>query len=115
MSNMAEREGSVIYHCVRADDDFDTAAQSLFGLVRRAQEVDPGGPRYLCLDIEGHRNSKGGFDSDMFELCGEFLLGFLMRYLTEATTPLGRYSNSKPQDDDIPQTLQITPPDGSSA
>ena len=115
MSSMVERKGGVIYHCVQADDDFEAAAQSLFRLIRKAQEVDPGGPRYLCLDIEGHRNSKGGLDHDMFELCREFILGFLMRYLTEATTPLGRYVNSKPHDNAVPEKLQITPPDDTSA
>src|SRR3972149_6969279 len=66
-----------IYHVVYEHEDFNHAANALFTLVQRAQHLQPGKKRKLFLDIEGHRNSKGGFDADMLELQKEFLTDFL--------------------------------------
>jgi hypothetical protein len=76
-------------------------------LVRDAQERAPGQKRLLYLDIEGHRNSEGGFDADMLELQKEFLIGFLAQFLTEISAPLVKAENAKPQDNDIPPQLLI--------
>lgn len=62
-----------IYHVVYSHEGFEESAQILFKLVQRAQRVMPGKPRQLYLDIEGHRNSEGGFDADMLELQTVFL------------------------------------------
>lgn len=96
-----------IYHVVLAQEDFVTAARMLYGLVYKAQQESPDQPRILYLDIEGHRNRKGGFDEDMLELQKEFLLGFLMTYLTEVHTPLIAVRNNKLQINELHEDLVI--------
>ena len=76
-----------IYHVIYSHEGFDESAQILFKLVQRAQQTMPGKPRKLFLDIEGHRNSDGGFDADMFELLTVFLPDFLARFLTAICCP----------------------------
>ena len=62
------------------------------------------------MDIEGHRNDEGGYNRDMFELQRDFLLGFLMPYLTECSVPLiGKVRNRSPQRNDVPERLEIRP------
>ena len=96
-----------IYHLVYAHEGFEEAAQTLFTLVQAAQRRHPGKKRNLYLDIEGHRQSGGGFDPDMVELQQEFLLGFLSPYLSEIHAPLVRATNTKPQENALPPTLVI--------
>jgi hypothetical protein len=45
-----------IYHLVFSHEDFETAANHLFELVKNAQKQCPNQNRILFLDIEGHRN-----------------------------------------------------------
>lgn len=61
-----------LYHVIYQHEGFDAAAQMLFKLVQDAQQRFPGKRRKLFLDIEGHRNSNGGFDADMVELQERF-------------------------------------------
>ena len=96
-----------LYHLVCADEGFEESAQALFRLVQRAQRVRPGKERKLFLDIEGHRDNEGTFDSDMLELQEHFLLGVLARYLSEIHCPLVTARNPDPQDDEIPPLLAI--------
>jgi hypothetical protein len=96
-----------IYHVVYTQEGFEESVQTLFKLVQEAQRLQPGKKRKLYLDIEGHRNSEGGFDTDMVELQKEFLLGFLSPYLSEIHAPLVSATNKKPQENDIPLTLVI--------
>jgi hypothetical protein len=96
-----------IYHVVYPHEGFEEAAQALFTLVQEAQRRHPGKPRKLYLDIEGHRQSGGGFDPDMVELQQEFLLGFLSPYLSEIHAPLVRATNTKPQANELPPTFVI--------
>lgn len=103
---LADR-GVAIYHCVYAHEGFEESAQILFKLVRNAKERVPGKKRLLYLDIEGHRNSEGGFDADMLELQKEFLVGFLAQFLSEISAPLVKAKNTKPQNNDIPPELLI--------
>jgi len=98
---------AALYHVVYDHEGFETSAQILFKLVRRAQELQPNRRRGLFLDIEGHRNSQGGFDADMLELQKVFLLGFLSRFLSEVHCPLFHARNPDEQDNDIPETLII--------
>jgi len=110
-------KGAVIYHRVFAHEDFDHTAHVLLRLLRNAQRACPGAPRYLYLDIDGHRNADGGFDEDMFELQSKFMAEFLLQFLTRAELPLGSVRNRKPQNDEIPEELDILkvdppPPDG---
>jgi hypothetical protein len=104
-------DGAVaIYHRVYASEGFEEAAQTLFRLVQQAQRTSPGAERLLFLDIDGHRNEAGGFDSDMFELQQRFVLGFLMQFLTQVNMPLApgaRRKDDRPQSNNIPEALTI--------
>lgn len=88
-------------------EGFEVSVQILFELVKEAQKKSPNQKRVLYLDIEGHRNPKGGFDHDMFELQRHFILGFLMPYLTKAYIPLVAVENNKIQANDLPDKMQI--------
>ena len=100
-----------IYHVVYEHEGFEESARTLFELVKRAQETAPGKRRVLVLDIDGHRNGAGGFDGDMVELMTDYMSGLLLRYLAEVRTPLYHAKAPTPQNDDIPDTLEImTPP-----
>ena len=96
-----------IYHVVHEDEGFVEAAQAMFQLVRDAEQIQPGKTRKLFLDIDGHRNSSGGFDADMLELQKDFLLEFLGRYLTEIHAPLINVRNEKMQLNDLPPELIV--------
>lgn len=96
-----------IYHVFLAEETFASAARMLVRLVAQAQENMPNQPRVLYLEIDGHRNEKGGFDKDMAELLIEFMCENLMPYLSEAHTPLGDLKNTKMQKNDVPQDLMI--------
>jgi hypothetical protein len=96
-----------LYHLVYENEGFDAAAQHLFKLVKDAQDKWPGKKRLLFLDIEGHRNSEGGFDPDMLELQKDFVLGFLNQFLSEIHMPLVKAKNPDPQSDDIPERLIV--------
>ena len=67
----------------------------------------PGKKLKLFLDIDGHRNSNGGFDTDMLELQKDFLLEFLGQYLTEIHAPLIKVRSEKPQLNDVPPELIV--------
>lgn len=101
---------SALYHVVYPHEGFEESAQALFRLVKRAEELKPGKPRSLILDIEGHRDDDGRFDRDMYELQQEFVLGFLSRYLSEIHSPVYSGKNPGKQDDDIPASLDIREP-----
>ncbi len=96
-----------IYHVIRKKEGFEKSANILYMLVKKAQEKCPNGKRMIYLDIEGHRNKKGGFDHDMFELQKHFILDFLMKYISEVSMPLGRFINEKEQINDLPDKLNI--------
>jgi hypothetical protein len=99
-----------IYHVVYPEEGFEEAAEALFTLVRETEGTQPGKRRVLYLDIEGHRNTEGGYDDDMFELQCNYVLGFLMPYLAEAYLPLGSHvTNPNPQRSDLPKQLVIKP------
>ena len=103
-STLESDEGTVaIYH----HEGFDKTAQTLFELVQRAEQQRPGMERRLYLDIDGHKNSEGGFDSDMMEIQTKFLPQVLSHHLSEFSTPLGHFANSRPQGNDIPPALVI--------
>lgn len=96
-----------IYHLVYRHEGFDEAAHALFKLVQQAQSVQPDTTRRLFLDIEGHRNSEGGFDVEMLELQKGFVVGVLAPYLSEIHCPLISVKNPEPQNNDIPPELII--------
>jgi hypothetical protein len=93
-----------IYHLVRPAERIDESTKTLVALVRKAQKENPGKPRWLYLDIDGHRDGAEGFDSQMVEL--RALLRKLLPYLAGSSSPLlGDCHNPSAQRDDIPTTL----------
>lgn len=97
----------VLYHRVMRRENFEKAANDLFDLLKSAQVKSPNTDRVLYVDIDGHKNSKGGFDDDMFELQKEFGIGFLGKYFKEIHFPLIEFKNPNPQCNDIPKRLEI--------
>lgn len=97
-----------LYHVVFEDENFEISAQILIDLIRNAEKLNPGQPRRLYLDIEGHRNSKGGFDQDMYELLVNFVTEFLSQWLSSAFTPLASIEFNHAQRNDPPEELNIT-------
>ena len=96
-----------IVHRVLAREDFNRTAQILLGLLNQAQRQHPGRKRCLYLEIEGHRDSKGDFDHDMFELQTKFMVGFLLQFLTRVEMPAGSIQNPNPQNNVIPESLNL--------
>ena len=96
-----------LYHLVFGHENFETAANHLFELMAHAQKEWPNQNRVLFLDIEGHRNKKGGFDHDMFELQKEFMIGFLCPFLAEVYMPFGHLINPRLQDNDLPEKFSV--------
>jgi hypothetical protein len=96
-----------IAHRVLAHEDFDRSAQILLQLLNDAQRKFPGAKRSLFLEIDGHRNSNGGFDDDMLDLQSKFMHEFLLQFLTRAVTPLAEFENPKPQNNIIPEELHL--------
>jgi hypothetical protein len=97
-----------LYHCIYAEENFRDAAHALFDLVAYTKRTFPGARRQLFLDIEGHRTPTDAFDGDMFEIQRDFLLGFLMPFLTEVHMPLAGVRNPNPQREDLPDELRIS-------
>lgn len=104
---LKERNAIALYHCIYANEDFKVAAQQIFQIVVKAQQISPNLRRFLYLNIEGHRNSEGGFDHDMFELQRYFVLGFLLPYLSGICMPLVAAKSNKRQRNDLPDNLTI--------
>ncbi|MFF4919240.1 HNH endonuclease [Kitasatospora sp. NPDC001261] len=107
-------KGVAIYHDMKVYENFERAANRIFECVQSAQKTRPGAPRHLYLDIQGHRNSQGGFDHDALELMQEFIIGYLGKYLTTINMPLLHGSNTVPQRNDLPEALMIGYPDDGS-
>lgn len=100
-----DQESVALYHVMREDDDFESTADRLFQIVKEAARLQPGKRRVLFLDVEGHRNSAGGYDADAFEIMKEFITGFLGPWLSEMHTPLVDATRTDAQREDLPQTL----------
>ncbi len=94
-------------HRVHAHEDFDNTARMLLRLLQDAQRQFPGVKRNLILEIDGYRNANGTFDNDMFEPQSKFMAEFLIQFLTHAVTPLAGLENPGPQNNSIPETLNL--------
>jgi hypothetical protein len=112
-ANMKEQPdgGVALYHRVFCEETFEDAAQTIFRLVKAAAARFPNASRFLYLDIDDHRNPEGGYDKDMFELQKEFLVRYMMPFLSGAFFPLadapGGIRNTKGQREDLPKQLTI--------
>ena len=93
---------AAIYHRVYAHESYEAACKSICRLIKTAIETQPGKPRHLFLDIDGHRNRAGGFDDDMFKLQTQFIIKEIMPYITRVFMPLGQYRNGKRQRNNFP-------------
>jgi hypothetical protein len=102
-----EKAGVALYHRVLRRENFEKAAKDLVSLVYAAEKKEPGKPRILYLDIDGHRNAQNGFDVDMLELQKEFGLNFLLPFLTEIHFPMISMRNNNAQRNDVPEQLEI--------
>ncbi|MFI9628541.1 HNH endonuclease [Streptomyces sp. NPDC052042] len=107
----AKTKGIALYHDMRVEEDFTKCATRLFSILKQAAAASPGAPRYLYLDIQGHRNAVGGYDAEALEIIYEFVLGCLSPYLSEISTPLYQARNPEPQREDVPGVLNIRDPD----
>jgi hypothetical protein len=103
-----EGKGVALYHVMRADEDFETTADMLFQVVKKAAREFPGKPRYLFLDVEGHRNAAGSYDADADELYSSFIPGYLGQFLTEIPLINARARRDS-QREDMPEHLVISP------
>lgn len=99
-----------IYHIVAEDDDFETAAQDIFALLKETQERFPDWPRVLYLDIQGHLDEHGRFDGDMIELQQEFLIAAMGRFFTALAMPIIAVVNPDKQVNELPDELVLQPP-----
>ena len=103
--HIAELEGGVaIVHTVYKNEGCMKSAKIILELIKKAQKDKPDILRYLFLDIEGHRLESGAFDREMFSLQTDIVLSNLLKYLTEAYTPLQSWRNLK-QSNDIPDIV----------
>ena len=99
---------AAIYHVVRANENFNDAANDLIELTRKAQQEFGGKPRTLYLDIEGHRLKNGAFDHDMRELQSSFIVKNIANYYTKVVLPLIAMENSYEQlENPIPEKFRI--------
>ncbi|MNH49980.1 hypothetical protein D3C73_15800 [compost metagenome] len=96
-----------LYHDMLVSENFDRCAQRIFSILRKAQKEFPGKKRVLYLDVQGHRNSAGGYDDDAYEIISHFALTFLGPYLSEIHTPLLHVRNPQKQNDDMPEQLNL--------
>ena len=93
--------------CFAAENFSRRRPRILCLLVYAAEKKEPGKPRILYLDIDGHRNAQNGFDVDMLELQKEFGLNFLLPFLTEIHFPMISMRNNNAQRNDVPEQLEI--------
>ena len=96
-----------LYHVVAATDDFETAAQDIFALLKQAQDEFPDWPRVLYLDIEGHLDDQGRFESEFVELQQEFLIAAMGKFFTALALPIVSVVNPDPQSNDVPDSLKL--------
>jgi len=99
-----------LYHIVGAEDDFETAAQDVFALLKEAQERFPDWPRVLYLDIQGHLDGQGRFTDDMIELQQEFLIAAMGKFFTALALPIVAVVNPDTQVNDLPDELVLQAP-----
>jgi hypothetical protein len=104
-----------IYHEMRRRESFEKTAGILWCLVRDAAQKNPGQPRVLYMDIEGHsargpvENQVSNYDADASEVI-HFVRAALGPFLTE--TPWGKTEDA-PQSEDLPDRFIMTAGDDS--
>ena len=99
-----------LYHIVEEGDSFETAAQDIFALTKKAQDEFPDWPRVLYLDIQGHIDEEGRFTDDMVELQQEFLIAAMGKFFTALAMPIIAVVNPDEQQNDLPDELVMQAP-----
>jgi hypothetical protein len=97
----------ILYHRITRAEKFEETVQNLIKLVYEAQQFNSEKKRVLYLDITGHRNELGGYDTDTFELMSEFIPKYLLMWLSAVHMPLGILHNDY-QQNDVPEGVEIT-------
>lgn len=100
-----------LYHIVEEEDDFETAAQDIFALLKEAQDEFPDWPRVFYLDIEDHMRDDDRLEEEMIELQQEFLIAAMGKFFTALALPLVAVVNPEDQVNDLPDELVLQPPD----
>jgi len=95
-----------VYHVMRANENFEDTARMIVKLIAEAQKRAPDMPRSFYLDIEGHRNEVGGYDSDAYEIQTGFL-DVIAPYVVEVHIPLGHFRMKKTQSNDVPSDIDV--------
>ncbi|MCW3105173.1 MAG: endonuclease [Bacteroidetes bacterium] len=113
--HLLKDKGIVFYHAILPKDTFEDAARVMFSSIYETQKKYPNQERYMYIDIDGHRNEKGAFDHDMYELQCYFNLNVILPYVTRIYSPLISVQNKFPQRNDIPESLEINDPKESKA
>jgi len=96
-----------IYHVVDESDDFQSAAERAFGMIKEAQDRYPDWPRVFYLDVNGHKGERAGFSEDFFEFQQEFMIVAMGPFLTALDMPLVSVWNPEPQRNDLPDALAV--------
>ncbi|MFB6229617.1 MAG: hypothetical protein ABEL04_00550, partial [Salinibacter sp.] len=98
-----------LYHIVEEEDDFETAAQDIFALLKEAQDEFPDWPRVFYLDIEDHMRDDDRLEEEMIELQQEFLIAAMGKFFTALALPLVAVVNPEDQVNDLPDELVLQP------
>ena len=96
-----------MYHVIDPEDDFESAALTVFAMVQKCQERYPDWPRIVYLDVTEHKGDRAGFDTDMFEFQQEFMIATMGPFVTAINMPLVSVWNPEPQRNDLPDRLAI--------
>jgi len=106
---MDDDKAMLFYHLVKKHEGWETSAGMIIDMINSSGQKFPGKPRILVLDIEGHRNSEGGFDHEMWVLQHDVVQKMLSGYFTEVQMPLCHYRvnpETRRSDDDLPLALE---------
>lgn len=104
---MKDNSSVMISHNMLPHDNFYITAYHIFDLLKKTQKDHPFRSRIFSLSVEGHRNSKGGFDKDAIEIIQEFCYTFIFPYITEYINPFHHVENPYPQINNLPEKLFI--------
>ena len=97
-----------IYHRVYSHETFETAIGHIHKCLVEAQKKWPNKPRHFLLDIDGHRQSDGAWDADMWELLFHVLMeGNYYKFFTTCYTPVAELKNTGSQVNEVPDEINI--------
>lgn len=93
--------GAVLYHRVLEHESVTEAANDIWNVIRMSYEKRNPDERTLILDIDGHRNSEGGFESPMYLFIKQVCVGILPAFVDEIKTPITRIESSSVTFNDV--------------